>query len=90
VARHADIWHTFADGADLGEKSVLLEGYCRELGRNPADIERSTFVDGDPGRVGPALRQRGVGLFTVIVRGPGFDLTPVRRWLAWRDEQNAR
>lgn len=90
VARHADIWHTFADGDALDEKSALLDRTCRELGRDPAEIERSTFVDGNPWLVGPALRARGVGLFVVIARGPDFDLAPLRRWLAWRDERNAR
>jgi probable F420-dependent oxidoreductase len=90
VARHADIWHTFATGDALAEKSRRLEDYCRELGRDPAEIERSSFVDGDPWRVGPGLRERGVGLFTVITRGPDHRLDELRRWLAWRDEQNAR
>lgn len=88
VARHATIWHTFADGEALTEKSLRLDSYCRELGRDPAEIERSSFVEGDPWRIGPALRQRGVGRFTVITRGPDYDLSAVRQWLAWRDEQN--
>ncbi len=48
----------FADGDALGEKSALLDRSCRELGRDPAEIERSTFVDGDPWLVGPELRAR--------------------------------
>ena len=89
VARHADIWHTFADGAALEEKSRQLDGYCRELGRDPAEIERSSFVDGDPALVGPELRRHGVGMFTVVTHGPDYDLAELRSWLAWRDEQNA-
>jgi probable F420-dependent oxidoreductase len=89
VARHADIWHTFADGAVLGEKSRQLDSYCRELGRDPVEIERSCFVGGDPWRAGPPLREHGVGMFTVITSGPGYDLDELRRWLAWRDQQNA-
>jgi probable F420-dependent oxidoreductase len=87
VARHADIWHTFADGDELAAKSRELEGYCRELGRDPAEIERSAFVHGDPATLGPSLREHGVGLFTVIAYGPDYDLTELRDWLAWRDGQ---
>ncbi|MEV4636724.1 LLM class F420-dependent oxidoreductase [Actinoplanes sp. NPDC049548] len=87
VARHADIWHTFAKGEALGEKVRQLEGYCRDLGRDPGEIERSAFVEGDPWVVGPALRKHGVGLFTVITYGPEHSLDELRRWLAWRDEQ---
>lgn len=89
VARHANIWHSFADGDALVEKSRQLEGYCHELGRSPAEIEHSSFVRGDPWSVGPELRKHGVDMFTVITRGPDHDLTELRRWLAWRDEQNS-
>jgi probable F420-dependent oxidoreductase len=90
VARHATIWHTFADGETFGEKSRQLDRYCRDLGRDPAEIERSSFVKGDPWQVGQDLRRRGVALFTVIARGPDYDLDELRDWLAWRDEQNSR
>jgi probable F420-dependent oxidoreductase len=88
VARHADIWHTFADGDDLGEKSGVLDRHCLDLGRDPAEIERSTFVHGDPWEVGPGHRDRGITLFTVFTSGPDFDLAELRRWIAWRDSQN--
>jgi probable F420-dependent oxidoreductase len=89
VARHADIWHTFAEGGALGDKARQLDGYCHEVGRNPAEIERSCFVEGDPWRVGPNLREHGVGMFTVIANGPDYGLDELRQWLIWRDEQNA-
>ena len=89
VARHADIWHTFADDDVFSEKSRQLDGFCRELGRDPATIVRSAFVQGDPWTVGTRLRERGVGMFTLMARGPDFSLDELRRWLGWRDEQNA-
>src|ERR1700733_7469579 len=36
VAKHADIWHTFADGEELAHKTRILEQYCAEIGRDPA------------------------------------------------------
>jgi hypothetical protein len=89
VARHADIWHTFAGGDELTAKARELDGFCREIGRDPGEIERSAFVKGDPETVGPALREQGVGLFTVISYGPGYDLGELREWLAWRDRETA-
>jgi probable F420-dependent oxidoreductase len=89
VARHADIWHTFAEGDALAEKSRQIDRYCRDQDRDPAEIERSSFVDGDPWLTGPALRGLGVGMFTVIAYGPDFELDQLRQWLTWRDEQNA-
>jgi probable F420-dependent oxidoreductase len=90
VAQHADIWHTFADGDELSAKSRVLDQHCLELGRDPAEIERSAFVSGDPWQVGPRYRDRGVNLFTVFTSGPDFDLAELRRWITWRDEQNGR
>jgi probable F420-dependent oxidoreductase len=89
VARHADIWNTFAEGEDLVRKLGLLDGYCAEIGRDPSRIERSVHVGGDPWQVGPPLRDLGVSLFTISTSGPDYDLDTVRRWIAWRDEQNA-
>ncbi|WP_238163563.1 LLM class F420-dependent oxidoreductase [Kribbella capetownensis] len=89
VARHADIWNTFAEGDDLVRKLGLLERYCAEIGRDPAAIEVSVHVGGDPWENGPALRELGVSLFTISTSGPEYDLDTVRRWISWRDEQNA-
>ncbi|AEV85023.1 N5,N10-methylene tetrahydromethanopterin reductase [Actinoplanes sp. SE50] len=90
VARYADIWQTFAEDDVFSEKSRRLDGFCDELRRDPATIERAVFVDGDPWTVAAPLRARGAGMFTLMTRGPDFDLDELRRWLAWRDEENAR
>jgi probable F420-dependent oxidoreductase len=86
VARHADIWHTFADGEDFTRKSGVLDAHCRAIGRDPNEIERSVLVGGDPAASGPELLGQGVSLF--IVRVSDLDLAPVREWVSWRDEQN--
>jgi probable F420-dependent oxidoreductase len=88
VARHADIWHTFAEGDALARKSQILIEHCAEVGRNPAEIEHSVLVGGNPKDAGPGLRDLDVTLFTVIARGPDYDLAELRDWIAWRDEQN--
>ncbi|MEJ5944638.1 LLM class F420-dependent oxidoreductase [Pseudokineococcus basanitobsidens] len=86
VARHADIWHSFGDAETLRRKAGLLDGYCREIGRDPREVERSVGVEGDPADVGDALLGAGATLFTVNAGGPGYDLGPLRDWLAWRDD----
>ena len=91
VAEHADIWHGFGDLETFTRKSGVLDGWCREQGRDPREIERSTGVDGSdgPGELGDALLAAGVTLFTTSASGPDYDLGPLREWLAWRDEKNA-
>jgi F420-dependent oxidoreductase-like protein len=42
AAKHADMTHWFPLGMDvLRHKSEVLEGYCAEIGRDPASIERT-------------------------------------------------
>lgn len=85
VARHADIWHSFGDPQTVTRKGEILDGYCREQGRDPGEVERSAGVEGDPADKGDALLEAGVTLFTVSTGGPDYDLGPLRDWLAWRD-----
>jgi probable F420-dependent oxidoreductase len=88
VAKHADIWHTFADADTLEHKLGVLNGHCADVGRDPAEIEVSAGVRGVPSEVGPKLRELGTSLFTVGAGGPDYDLSELRAWIAWRDEVN--
>ena len=45
AAEHADLWNT--SGADIdnaAERSALLDRYCTEIGRDPAEITRSAHL----------------------------------------------
>jgi len=92
VARHADIWHSFADAETLERKVGILRQHCADVGRDPAEIEISTAVRGGagpgPAEVGPRLTEVGASLFTVGTSGAAPDLGPLRQWIAWRDTRN--
>jgi probable F420-dependent oxidoreductase len=89
VAKHADIWHTFADGEDFARKTTLLDRYCEDLGRNPQDIERAVLVRGDPHLQGDSLRELGATLFVVsLTERPRPNLQELTPWLTWRDQHN--
>ena len=91
VAAHADIWHTFADYEALERKSAILAQHCADVGRDPAEIERSVGADrrlGPPEVAGPRLAALGVTLFTVGVGGPDYDLSDLQSWIEWRNTQN--
>src|SRR5579875_602999 len=92
VARHADIWHTFAAPDVLRHKSGILRQHCADVGRDPAEIEISVGTE-DPGarpeELGAELRSLGASLFTVNATGPDYDLAALRAWIAWRDTQKS-
>jgi len=49
VAEHADLWNIPGGGDidDLAGRSKLLDRYCAEIGRDPAEITRSIFLPVD-------------------------------------------
>ena len=87
VAEHADIWHSFGDPATMKRKSDILDEWCAKVGRDPAEIQRSTTVarlSGDISRAEDYL-ELGFTDFVVTAQGPEWDLEPLRKVLAWRD-----
>jgi probable F420-dependent oxidoreductase len=89
AAEHADIWHGFGTPTDLAEKHRILDAWCAEVGRDSAEIERSTRVfRKTPEEIGTSLVDVGTTLFTLVAQGPVFDPAPVRDWLDFRDDIN--
>jgi probable F420-dependent oxidoreductase len=89
TAEHAQIWHSFGDVEVLRRKNAILDGHCRDVGRDPAEIERSIGVQKPPEQVGDALLAAGATLFTVGFGGPRHDMGLLKEWIAWRDDRRA-
>ncbi|MGL4340414.1 MAG: LLM class F420-dependent oxidoreductase [Rhodoglobus sp.] len=100
VAQHADIWHSFSDAATLQHKLGVLSDWCAEVNRDPAEIEISIELRRRPATHGGGLSEYstddadalvalGASLFTIGISGPDYDLTDVKKWLAWRDRRNS-
>ncbi len=89
VAKYADIWHGFGDLDTMRRKNEILDGYCADLGRDPAEIERSTAAESGPDEVGDGLYQLGERLITLSTDGrANFDLSLTKDWIAFRDDKN--
>ena len=86
TAEHAQVWHSFGDVDTLRRKNAILDGHCADVGRDPAEIERSIGVQKPPQEVGDALLDAGATLFTVGFGGPHHDLGLLKDWIAWRDD----
>ena len=91
VAEHATIWHGFGDAETLAHKNQVLNEWCERIGRNPAEIERSTAARSGPDELGESLVDIGERLITISTDGrTGFDLGLVRDWIQFRNEQNGK
>jgi probable F420-dependent oxidoreductase len=44
VAQYANIWNSFGPPETFRHKCGVLDGWCREVGRDPAEIERSVLI----------------------------------------------
>ena len=97
VAEHADGWHAMFPErpVELAEPIDALVRWCEVVGRDPAAIEWGVgvepddldrFLDGDA----ETYLEMGFRQFTLGFDGPGWTVERGARWLAWRDERNAR
>jgi probable F420-dependent oxidoreductase len=89
VATHADTWHGFGDPETAGKRAGILDEWCGKVGRNPAEIERSTTLD--EATAERAEEYVAAGFTHLICRstGPDYDLGPLRELIQWRESRRA-
>ncbi|MFI5605751.1 LLM class flavin-dependent oxidoreductase [Amycolatopsis sp. NPDC051903] len=87
VAQHANVWNI--PGGDLEDavsRSALLDRYCTEIGRDPAEITRSIHLPvsyEDPGRTRKAIAEAVDAGFGHVVLGlPAPFPEGVAQWVA--------
>ena len=91
VAENAHIWNGFGDPREAGRKSGILDDWCRKVGRDPEEIERSIL--GDPGQIinnADAYVENGITHLMLGFGGPDYDLTPLKELISWRDSYRER
>ena len=79
VAEHADAWNTYGTPANVAHKNAVLDRWCAEVGRDPAEIERTILVGQDLDQLDDYLAA-GATHFIVPASHP-FDLSPVQQLL---------
>jgi probable F420-dependent oxidoreductase len=87
VAQHADIWHGFGDLATMRRLSGVLDDWCNRVGRDPAEIERSTSIGATNADDIDAMVDSGITHLIVSADGPDYDLGFLRDVLAWHDRR---
>jgi probable F420-dependent oxidoreductase len=90
TAEFASIWHGFGKADLIRHKNAVLDGHCADIGRDPAEIERSCGAAAGQIEEADSLYDAGATLITLGFDGRSkFDFAPVAEWLAWRNEKNA-
>jgi probable F420-dependent oxidoreductase len=80
VAEHADAWNGFGPAASFRRKNEVLNDWCVNVGRDPAEIERTVSIR--PNEVGAVDAYLDAGAQHVIVMTSApYDLDPVRQLL---------
>jgi alkanesulfonate monooxygenase SsuD/methylene tetrahydromethanopterin reductase-like flavin-dependent oxidoreductase (luciferase family) len=87
VARHADLWNIpGGDIDDCAERSALLDRYCAEIDRDPAEIVRSIHLRPsyeDPAATRAQIAEALDAGFTHVVLGlPSLYPAGVAQWVA--------
>lgn len=83
TAQYADAWNSFGPPEHFARKSAVLDNWCAEIGRDPAEIERTVAVS--PDDVADVGRYLDAGASHIIVMiGSPFDLGPIESLLAQR------
>lgn len=90
AAQHAHIWNSYFDDVPaFTHKSGVLDRWCAEVGRDPAQIVRSIAIN-DWSRLDELDGFHDAGIRHVVVGVQSHELEPalVRRLVAWRDRVN--
>jgi probable F420-dependent oxidoreductase len=84
TAQYADIWHGFGPLETFQHKLSVLDGWCREIGRDPATIERSVSP-----RDGESLDAYVEAGATHIIVGMGepWDFARMEELVRWREKR---
>jgi probable F420-dependent oxidoreductase len=88
VAKYATLWNIIAEPPDVKRKNDLLTGYCQEIGRDPAEVERTVVLLGnDPMEKLPAYLEAGMTHLILGTSEP-WNFAGIEKLLAWRESQH--
>ncbi len=87
TAMHADIWNGFGSPESFKHKNEVLDNWCREVGRDPAAIERSLAMQASEVDQADEFYAAGATHF-IVGLGEPWNFAAVETMLAWRDAKN--
>jgi probable F420-dependent oxidoreductase len=84
VAEHAKMWNASGPPEEFAAKSAVLDEWCRRVGRDPREIERTANVGRLSPKIAEQLLDAGLQHFVLRLAYP-FDVNPVARMIKLRD-----
>jgi len=84
TAEHADAWNSFGPPETFAHKNTVLDNWCAEIGRDPAEIERTVAIGADDVDQLDAFLEAGA-THVIVMTGHPYDLTAVETLIARRD-----
>lgn len=86
TAQYATMWNGFGPAESFKHKNEVLNEWCRELGRDPGEIERTVMVnEAELDNLQPYLDAGATHIITGL--SAPHDLAPAKKLVAWRDAQ---
>lgn len=84
TAQYANIWNGFGPPETYAHKNAVLNDWCAQVGRNPADIERSVTIGFAELDQCDAYLKAGATHF-IMGSGHPYDQQTYTKLVAWRD-----
>jgi probable F420-dependent oxidoreductase len=88
VAQYATIWNGQGEPEELGRLNGVLDEWCRKVGRDPSEIERSAQIEGAQLDKTDEYLANGITHLICESGGPDYDLAPLRKLIAWRERNS--
>jgi probable F420-dependent oxidoreductase len=86
TAQYANLWNGFGPPETFKRKNEILDGWCQEIGRDPAEIERTVMVnDNELDHLEPYIEAGAQHL--ILGWNAPWDTAPLEKLAAWRDRQ---
>ncbi len=85
VAQYADLWNGFGPLETWQHKNEILTGWCESIGRDPAEIERTVWVEAKdvPGNLDAFIEAGAAHI--IVGMGEPWDYDIVGKLVSWRD-----
>jgi probable F420-dependent oxidoreductase len=85
TAQYAQLWNGFPPVDSYKRKNQILDDWCREVGRDPAEVERTVAMGTDVHQAN-ALLEAGATHFILGLTEP-WDFRAIEQIVRWRDKR---